>query len=65
MFCAVIVTPVHFGAFFNLEYWAINYANNSSLTDVVLSPGIRVAVAESLNSDLGKVGEWCDLWGWN
>ena len=22
----------------------------------------RVAVAESLNSDLNKVGEWCDLW---
>ena len=24
--------------------------------------GFRVAVPESLNRDLGKVGEWCDLW---
>ena len=27
------------------------------------SPGIRVAVAESLIRDLGRVSEWCDLWG--
>ena len=26
------------------------------------SPGIRVAVAESLISDLGRVSEWCDFW---
>ena len=30
---------------------------------VVSSPGVRVAVAESLIRDLGKVSEWCDLWG--
>ena len=30
---------------------------------VVPSPGIRVAVAESLIHDLGRVCEWCDLWG--
>ena len=30
---------------------------------VVLSPGVRVTVAESLIRDLGKVSEWCDLWG--
>ena len=30
---------------------------------VVPSPGIRVAVAESLILDLGRVSEWCDLWG--
>ena len=29
----------------------------------VPSPGIRVTVAESLNSDLGRVREWCNLWG--
>ena len=28
---------------------------------VVQSPGVRVAVAESLISDLGRVSEWCDL----
>ena len=30
---------------------------------VVPSPGVRVAVAESLISDLGRVSEWCGLWG--
>ena len=30
---------------------------------VVPSPGSRVAVAESLIRDLGRVSEWCDLWG--
>ena len=30
---------------------------------VVLSLGVRVAVAESLIRDLGRVSEWCDLWG--
>ena len=30
---------------------------------VVLSPGVRVAVAESLIRDLGRVSECCDLWG--
>ena len=27
------------------------------------SPGLRVAVAESLCRDLVKVSAWCDLWG--
>ena len=27
------------------------------------SPGVRVAVAESLIRDLGRVSEWCDLSG--
>ena len=30
---------------------------------VVPSPVIRVALAESLIRDLGRVNEWCDLWG--
>ena len=30
---------------------------------VVPSPGVRVAVAESLIRDLNKVSERCDLWG--
>ena len=29
---------------------------------VVPTPGVRVAVAESLIRDLGMVSEWCDLW---
>ena len=33
------------------------------LMAVVPSPGVRVTVAESLIRDLGRVSEWCDLWG--
>ena len=33
------------------------------LMAVVPSPGVMVAVAESLIRDLGRVSEWCDLWG--
>ena len=33
------------------------------LTAVVTSEGFRVAVAETLVRDLGRVSEWCDLWG--
>ena len=29
---------------------------------VVPSPGVRVAVAESLIRGLGRVSEWCDIW---
>ena len=29
----------------------------------MLSPGVRVTVAESLIRDFGRVSEWCDLWG--
>ena len=36
--------------------------NNVSIA-VVPSPGVRVTVAESLIRDLGRVTEWCDLWG--
>ena len=34
-----------------------------TLVAVVPSPGVRVAVAKSLNRDLGRVSEWCNLWG--
>ena len=30
---------------------------------VVPSPNVRAAVAESLNRDLSRVSEWCNLWG--
>ena len=30
---------------------------------VVPSPGVKVAVAESLIRDLDRASEWCDLWG--
>ena len=49
--------------FFILKNKQIGYADDSTLMVVVPSPGIRVVVAESLIRDLGRVSEWCDLWG--
>ena len=46
-----------------LENKLIGSADDSTLIAVVSSPGLRVAVAESLSRDLVKVSEWCDLWG--
>ena len=46
-----------------LENKLIGYVDDSTLMAVVPSPGVRVAVAESLICDLGRVSEWCDLWG--
>ena len=47
-----------------LENKLIDYAdNNSTLMAVVPSPGVRVTVAQSLTSYIGRVSEWCDLWG--
>ena len=46
-----------------LENKLIGYADDPTLMAVMPSPGVRVAVAESLIRDLGKVSEWCDLWG--
>ena len=60
MFWAGYCSPVHVGTFFHLGKWN---ADDSTLMAVVPSPGVRVAVEESLIRDLGRVGEWCDLWG--
>ena len=46
-----------------LENKLIGYADDSTLIAIVPSPGLRVAVAESLCRDLVKVNKWCDLWG--
>ena len=46
-----------------LENQLIGYADDSTLTVVLPSPEVRVTVAESLILDLGRVSEWCDLWG--
>ena len=40
----------------------IGYADDSTLMAVVPSPGVRVAVTESLIRDLGRVSEWRNLW---
>ena len=39
----------------------MGYSDVSTLMAVVPSPGVRVTLAESMNRDFGKVGEWCDL----
>ena len=62
-FVPVIVSPVHYGAFSILENKWLGYADDSTLMVVVLTPGIRVTVAESLIRDIGRVSEWCDLRG--
>ena len=46
-----------------LENKLIGYADDSTLIDVVPSPGVTVTVAESLSRDLVKVSEGCDLLG--
>ena len=46
-----------------LENKLIGKADDSTLMAVVPSPVVRIAVAESLIRDLGRVNEWCDLWG--
>ena len=46
-----------------LENKLIGYADYSTLMAIVPSPGVKVAVAESLIRDLGRVSEWCDLFG--
>ena len=43
--------------FYILENKLIGYADDSTLVAVVPSPGVRVAVAESLIRDLGRVSE--------
>ena len=46
-----------------LEIKLIGYADDSTLKAVLPSPGVWVTVAVSLIIDLGRVSEWCDLWG--
>ena len=63
MFGTIIVPSVHVRAFLDFGNKLIGYADDSTLMAVMPSPGGRVAVAESLIRDLGRVSEGCDLWG--
>ena len=45
-----------------MENKLIGYVDDSTFLAVVPSPGVRVA-AKSLIRDLGRVSEWCDIWG--
>ena len=44
--------------FFILKNKLIGYADDSTFMVLVPSPGVRVAVAESLIRNLGRVSEW-------
>ena len=46
-----------------MENKLISYADDCTLLLVVPSTFIRVTVAESLDCDIGKASEWCDLLG--
>ena len=46
-----------------LENKLIGYADYSASMAVVPSPGVRVAVAETLIRDLGRDSEWCTFGG--
>ena len=48
---------------FSLVETPYAYADYFTLVTVVPSPAERVAVTESMNSDLNRVRVWCDLWG--
>ena len=48
-----------------MENKLIGLSDYSTLMAVGPSPGVRVAVAESMNRDLGKISGWCDLTGMN
>ena len=59
-----LLFPLYTSELFSIvENKLIRYADDSTLMAVVPSPGVRVAVAESLIRDLGRVSEWCDHWG--
>ena len=62
-FWPIIIPSKHLDLFSVLENNLIGYADDSTLIAVVPSPGLRVAVAESLSRDLVKFSEWCDVWG--
>ena len=48
--------------FYILENKLICYADDH-FDGCCAAPGVRDTVAESLIRDLGRVSEWCDLWG--
>ena len=46
-----------------MENKLYGYADDSTFLAVVPSSAKRVAVTESMNHNLNRVSEWCDLWG--
>ena len=62
-FGPIIVPSVHFRAFSILENKLIGYADNSTLMAVCTIPSRESYSCRVLIRDLGRVSEWCDLWG--
>ena len=56
----LLYTSEHFSI---LENKLIGYSDVSTLMAVVPFPDVRVTVTESMIRDLGRVSEWCVLWG--
>ena len=55
---------LHIAELFSIvENKLYGYADDSTLVAPVPSPGKRVAVSESMHSDLNRVSVWCNLWG--
>ena len=44
-----------------VENMLYGYADDGTLVAVVLSPGERIAVSESMNRDLNTASVWCNL----
>ena len=61
VFLARFVLFVHLGAFFHSGKLAERYCWSLHVDGP--SPGVRVTVSESLIRALGRISEWCDLWG--
>ena len=62
-FWPVAVSPVHLGAFFHNGNKLIGHVGDSTFTAVMPTPGVRIALSESLISVLGSDSEWSDLLG--
>ena len=58
----VIVPPVHLWDFFYIGEVSLSIMPMTPLPQLMPSPGDIVLVSESLNRDVGKVSEWCELW---
>ena len=63
VFCPLLFLLYTSELFSILKNKLIGYADDSTLMAVVPSLGVKVAVAESLIRDLGRVSEWYDLRG--
>ena len=48
--------------FSDVKSHLFSYADDTTLLSVVPSPSDRGLIAESINSDLDRIQQWCDMW---